>query len=58
MNKFKLLLIDIGTVALILFASFMPERIRNCILDWMFYPVKDSPLQIRRMSVEHQIENK
>jgi hypothetical protein len=52
MNKFKLFLFDIGTAALILFATFMPDRVRDFILDWMFHPVKDSPLQISRMSVE------
>jgi hypothetical protein len=36
----------------------MPDRVRDFILDWMFHPVKDSPLQISRMSVKHKIENK
>jgi hypothetical protein len=43
MIKFMPPLFDIGIVALMLFATFMPERIRNCILDWMFHPVNAPP---------------
>lgn len=55
MNKFMLLVFNIGIVALILFAKCMPERICDRILERIFYPVKDSPQQISRKPVEQKI---
>jgi hypothetical protein len=45
MHQLKLFIIDLATVVLALLAKLMPRRVQDCILDWLFHPVRHTSFQ-------------